>query len=166
MLGPQHHFEEDCREVKIVFQVGISGFYFLLHDRHLVAQGIGGAMIRHRVCLVRTFQQVSLLKPLAHVLDGVAGGVEEPDDVLGVVEHLLPGFVVDLHLHSPLHGVLDLGEAQEVDSDEEVEEVGQADEDEVRTLRGVPALDDLHEVEHNLPRDEVRHRDRVLRVVC
>ena len=42
----------------------------------------------------------------------------------------------------------------------------EADEDEVRTLRGVPALDDLHEVEHNLPRDEVRHRDRVLRVVC
>ena len=41
MLGPKHHFEEDCREVKVVLLVRISCLRSLLHDGNLVAQQVG-----------------------------------------------------------------------------------------------------------------------------
>ena len=95
----------------------------------------------------------------------MTGCVKKADDILSVVEDLLPGCVIDVHLNPPLHGILHLGEPKEVDSDEEVEKVGQADEDKVSTLAGVAALDDLDEVKNDLPRDEVGDRDGAISVV-
>ena len=95
----------------------------------------------------------------------MTGCVKKADNILGVVEDFLPGCIIDVRFHPLLHGVLDLGEPKEVNSNEEVQQVGQADQDKVSTLASVAPLNDLHQVEHDLARDEVGDRDGALGVV-
>ena len=96
----------------------------------------------------------------------MAGSVEEANNVLGVVEDIFPGCVIDVHLHPLFHCVLDLGEPKEVNRDEEVEQIGQTYQDKVGALAGVPPFNDLHQVQHDLLGDEAGDWNRVLGVVC